>query len=228
MACLTYPVGAYENQPNNPIYLNKIGILYYQSNEYQEAENILQKCLALRVSYVFAKVEQASCANWLALIYTQKESGKYKLEKAIKMQLISIELDPANPIYIYNMASIYYRDTQEYQKAALFLKQCIDAESINTFTNVERANCANHLSTIYYQGFLGGVDINAAIENSLCAYNLNPHEMLYVYNLAILYSEVGNITQAGFFLRQCEENISGNLNYEMQMDCWVKLQALEL
>ncbi len=184
---------------------------------------MLQKCVSEKIAYNFNNYHKATCAGLLGVFYNQENN----FNKSFENYSLAQKLDSDRPIYNYNLALTYY-EHKDYKKAKSFLKQCIKNDLKQDFTIIQKAECANKLGMIYYEGKLEKIDINAAINNFNLAYQTNSNEILYAYNLAMSYYINENYQEAKTYLRLCAFDKSPALSDELKDSCYEKLLGILL
>ena len=131
-------------------------------------------------------------------------TGKY--EKALLAFTTALEMEPANPQIIYNMALVFIKK-QDWQTAEELLKRAINL-------NNSESDFFNDLGIcLYRQG-----DKTGAIENYEKALDLNPTHSVAWNNLGVIYFKEENYIKAEEAFRT-----SVNLNPDWE-DSWYNLR----
>lgn len=160
----------------------------------------------------------AHYANSLGVAYEKGRQGqKVDLSKALEYYELAHTLSPDTITYNNNLADVYYQLGQ-YEQAMDLYKNCLDAELTSSFSNINKANCANTLSAIYrakgtsilssrnkadYDYSISALLFDEAIKNAIKAHELAPADSAYTHNLAINYFDSGAYRKANTLFKLC-------------------------
>ena len=141
----------------------------------------------------------AHCANKIGIAYAKGKRGqKADLDKAFEYHELAHKVVPNEIIYNNHLADTCYK-LGRYEQAKILYENCLNAELTSSFSNINKADCANTLSSIYRSE----QEFDKALENLVKAYEFHPTNNVYTHNLAINYFDYGNYPKASALFRQC-------------------------
>jgi tetratricopeptide (TPR) repeat protein len=160
-----------ELDPNYQIALYNLGVLHYQQSDFPEAEKCFRAALDLPSADRYFR-EDASCWNYLGLLYERKPDG---LEDAFHAFKNAVEIFPTDNNANYNLGRLYFERQQD---DAAF--QCFMQIGAN-FSNY--AETRNYLGRLYCKEGFNKFDLDNAYQCFFEASQEMPGEATYQYNL---------------------------------------------